>query len=139
MSINIRVNNFINKASQDINKNIREVSLHYPKTLLIATVANIIFTILTASLTGYIGLALNCYFLYPHKTHILTAIDVHEANNIAEWSSTFKEKQDLIPAINRRVWIKDISKSFGRFVSKIYLRHRVNKATTSFKSLFHLY
>ena len=111
---------FAQDAAQKTQKVIREVSMHFPKTIVIATVANTIFTILTASLSGYIGLALNCYLLYSHRNHILTAIDVHSENNISEWNSSYREKEDLIPQIEARVAIRNIAQSISRFFNRLF-------------------
>ena len=55
-----------------------KIIVFYPKTVLIAFIANAILTILAASLQGYIGFLINCYFFYHYGDLIFLAIKVHE-------------------------------------------------------------
>ena len=114
------VKRFANNVIDTTHKALREFSMHFPRSLLIASIANTIITILSASLSGYIGFALNCYFLYQHKNHMLEAIAVHDERNINEWRSSYKEKQDLIPLIESRVIVNNIATVIRNALSKIF-------------------
>ncbi|MFA6119057.1 MAG: hypothetical protein WCT85_05945 [Parachlamydiales bacterium] len=98
---------------------IGDISRHYPKTILICFVANVIFSILKGSITGFIGVAVDCYLLYPHRNHIFCAIKVYNKHNISEWTSSFEEKENLKDEIIFRVFKEQTAAKISSFSQRI--------------------
>jgi len=73
---------------------LRKIIIHYPKTMLIATFANAIFTFVFPSMFTIMGLVIHDYLiLIRHISEINTVIKVYEENNISEWFSSYKDKE----------------------------------------------
>jgi hypothetical protein len=96
------VRNFSINALKVTRETVENISYYYPKTLVIAAIVSVIFTILFPTITGVLGLALSLYIIYPLKNTIATAITVHDENNISEFSSSNIAKDNLILEIQTR-------------------------------------
>ncbi|NGX52040.1 MAG: hypothetical protein KR126chlam5_00333 [Candidatus Anoxychlamydiales bacterium] len=90
--------NFKNKVVEIIkttNEVIKMIIVHYPKTVLIATIANVIFTVLFPSIGTFINLTVNGFFVLWHFDYMITSIKEYRENKKSEWSSSYNEKKEL--------------------------------------------
>ena len=97
----------------------KKFAIHFPKSMLIIITISIIANILSGSIFGFLMTGLSCYLCYKQRHIIFSAISVYNENNISEFSSSFEEKQRLVPTIEGRAMLENVInrvKSFFGFV-----------------------
>ncbi|NGX34842.1 MAG: hypothetical protein K1060chlam1_01199 [Candidatus Anoxychlamydiales bacterium] len=85
---------------------LRKLIIHYPKTMLIATFVNVMFTVFLPSTFAVIRLVINGYIFIRHITHMNTAMKVYEDNKISELFSLYSEKQSCELRIAAEAFVK---------------------------------
>lgn len=114
--------NFKNKVVDIIkttNDVMRLVTIHYPKTILIATIANVIFTVLFPSIGTLINLTVNGFFVFWHLDYMMASIKEYSHQKKSEWSSSYGEKKRLEAIVYAKIFGKDLIDRISGFFREI--------------------
>ncbi|NGX32672.1 MAG: hypothetical protein K1060chlam4_00722 [Candidatus Anoxychlamydiales bacterium] len=102
--------NFKNKVVDIIKTTdevMRMITVHYPKTILIATIANVIFTVLFPSIGTLINLTVNGFFVFWHLDYMITSIKEYSSYKKSEWSSSYDDKKVLELIVYGKIFGKE--------------------------------
>jgi len=114
--------NFKNKVVDIIKTTdevMRMITVHYPKTILIATIANVIFTILFPSIATFINLTVNGLFVFWHCDYIMTSIKEYSNHKKSEWSSPYEDKKVIEVIVHTKILGKNLIDRVSGFFREI--------------------
>ncbi|HEU63861.1 MAG: hypothetical protein KR126chlam4_00799 [Candidatus Anoxychlamydiales bacterium] len=108
--------NFKNKVVELLkttDKVIRKVMVYYPKTILIGTIANVIFTVLFPTIGSFLSLAINCVCIFRHLDYMMISIKEYSHYKTSEWFSSYEEKKVLEVIIHGKILGNDLLDRIG--------------------------
>ncbi|NGX31984.1 MAG: hypothetical protein K1060chlam4_00022 [Candidatus Anoxychlamydiales bacterium] len=99
---------------------IRKVIVYYPKTILIGTIANLIFTVLFPYIGAFIDLTVNVFFIFRHLDYMVTSIKEYSSHKKSEWFAPYEEKKEIEIVVYTKILGNDfIDKISGFFRNMI--------------------
>ena len=98
--------NFKNKVVEIIktaDEVMRKIIVHYPKTALIVSIVDVIFTILFPSIATIIPTVINVSLTVRHLDYLVTSIKEYNNHNKSELFSSYEEKKALEAIVHGKI------------------------------------
>lgn len=92
---------------------IRKVIVYYPKTILIGTIANVIFTIIFPGIGSFLSLAINCVLVFRHIDYMMISIKEYSNFKKSELFSPYGDKKILEVIIHGKIIGNDLLDRIG--------------------------
>lgn len=111
---------FLVEVIKTVDKIIKRLVVHYPKTMLIVSIASLIFTVIFPNILTFIGLGIDCCFFYRYHNYMFTSIKAHKDYKVSEWFSKSEDKMALELYVYGKIYGKEIWEKVTDFFKRIF-------------------
>lgn len=98
----------------------RRVTAHYPKTLLITYIANLVFTFLLPGIATFILFAAHTLLFLRYQNSMFTSISTYKELEASEWFSELKAKNDCEAVVNMEIGKQKPFENITLFVKQYF-------------------
>ncbi len=99
---------------------LKKAFLHYPKTMRIAFIINLIVIFIFPSISRFIGLGLEIYIFLKNNNLLSKSIRIYNNENVSEWTSSVAEKQRIIDMIDPLEQLRSFLPRIKNYVGMIF-------------------